>query len=177
MAPPLLEFLERHGGSLQLSGLRALVPGCGSGHEARYLATQGLLVTGLDLSPDALASAARWPAPHPIHWLCGDFLLPGTWLGQPFDYLIEHTCLCSMPPHLWPAYAASARHVLVPGGSFVGIFYIQTRDPGGPPYQIDPGQIDALFGTGWQLRDRFRPTRSFPSRVGREEVRWYQKCP
>ena len=43
-----------------LSG-RVLVPGCGTGHDVRALAGQGLEVTGLDIAPLALEKARAHP--------------------------------------------------------------------------------------------------------------------
>ncbi|MEZ4466721.1 MAG: methyltransferase domain-containing protein [bacterium] len=45
--------------------MRVLVPGCGRGHDVEALARAGLQVTGLDLSPTALALAAAWSARSP----------------------------------------------------------------------------------------------------------------
>lgn len=96
-------------------------------------------------------------------------------MRAPFDGLVEHTCLCAMPPHFRQAYAASVAEVLLKGAFFFGIFYLRTRDPGGPPYPIEPAQIDALFEENFILHERWQPQLAFESRLGREEARWYQR--
>jgi SAM-dependent methyltransferase len=170
-APPLLEFLERG----PLRGRRALVPGCGSGHEAAAVAAYGLEVTGLDFSASAVAQASkRYPLPQ-LSFVEGDLLQPREWFREPFDWVFEHTCLCAMPPEVWPRYVRSVARVLRPGGHFFGIFYIRTREPGGPPFQIERTQIDQLFGPRFVLQERYAPCRSFASRAGREEVRLYRR--
>jgi SAM-dependent methyltransferase len=57
-APPLSEWLEKHG---PLNG-RVLVPGCGSGHDVRGLAEAGssnCTVVGLDIASAAIEQARR----------------------------------------------------------------------------------------------------------------------
>src|SRR3954466_8049013 len=56
-SPALKQYLERHA----VSG-RALVPGCGRGHEVALAGEHGLDATGLDIAPTATAEArARYP--------------------------------------------------------------------------------------------------------------------
>jgi tetratricopeptide (TPR) repeat protein len=56
-SPPMKQFLERHA----LSG-RALIPGCGRGHEVALALEHGLDATGLDIAPTAIAEArAQYP--------------------------------------------------------------------------------------------------------------------
>src|SRR5256885_9267446 len=53
--PSLVEFVE----STPPPRGRVAVPGCGRGHDARYLATRGYAVTGFDWAPAALSAARR----------------------------------------------------------------------------------------------------------------------
>src|SRR5688500_5859432 len=52
-APALVDFIE----STPPPRGRVLVPGCGRGHDARYLAERGYSVVGVDFSPTALGAA------------------------------------------------------------------------------------------------------------------------
>ena len=52
-APPLVEFVER---TPPAPG-RVAVPGCGRGHDVRFLARRGHAVVGFDFSPVAVAEA------------------------------------------------------------------------------------------------------------------------
>lgn len=169
-APPLEAYLaERaiHG--------QVLVPGCGTGHDVRLLARQGAAVTGLDLAPAALARARAVPPEGDEVYVCCDFLqLPPDLIGR-FDWVVEHTCLCALPPAARPAYAASVAAALKPGGSLLGIFYreVPDYDGEGPPHPITAEELDALFGAAFEQVVAYHPTRTYPSRpFGCEELRW-----
>lgn len=170
-APPFLEFLERQtapSGSL-------LVPGCGSGHDVRLFAEHGARVTGMDISTTALREARRLN-PHERAWyLAGDILRPPESLRGTFDWIVEHTCLCAMAPSHWEAYARSIPALLKPEGHFLAIFYRRPHDPGGPPFGISAGEIDRLFTPHFDLLESRLPARSYASRTGREEIRWYRR--
>jgi SAM-dependent methyltransferase len=170
-APPWEEFVEREGAPAG----RMLIPGPGSGHDVRYFAELGAQVTGLDISASAVA-AARARNPHPdADYRVGNFLDPDPALHGRFDWVVEHTCLCAIDPVHWPAYARAVRTVLRPGGYFLALFYRNPHDDTGPPHRIDAHTIDALFGRDFIPLKSWIPSKSYDSRRGREELRWYRK--
>jgi len=169
-APPFLEFLERHPAPTG----SVLVPGCGSGHDVRLLAEHGARVTGMDISATAISEAQIRNSHERASYMAGDILQPARNLSGTFDWIFEHTCLCAMEPSNWDTYARSIRTLLKPEGQFVAIFYRRPHDPGGPPFGISEEEINRLFGTGFDLLEARIPTRSYTSRAGREEIRWYR---
>jgi len=172
-APPFLEFIESHGppaGCL-------LVPGCGSGHDVRLFAEHGARVTGMDISETAVAEAERLTPGGDARYLVADVLDPPTRLLGTFDWIVEHTCLCAMDPLHWPAYARAVPALLKPGGHYLAIFYRHPHDPEGPPFGISGEAIDHLFGREFELLESRVPGRSYASRSGREEIRWYRRKP
>jgi ubiquinone/menaquinone biosynthesis C-methylase UbiE len=101
-----------------VAGARICAVGCGAGREARYLASQGALVTGIDLSEPLLALAREREATTPlgITYLRDDaHVLAG--LGDAsFDGVVCYMALMDIPD-LERALDAIAR-ILVPGGWF-----------------------------------------------------------
>jgi SAM-dependent methyltransferase len=169
-APPFGEFVDREGAPRGT----VLIPGPGSGHDVRYFAEMGATVTGLDISPSAIAAASE-RNPHPdATYLQGNILDPAPELFGRFDWVIEHTCLCALDPVEWPRYAAAIPKLLVPGGHYLALFYRNPHDPDGPPHGIDAATIDRLFGASFTLLKSWVPGRSYASRAGREEMRWYK---
>jgi len=57
-SPPMKQYLERH-----LVRGRALVPGCGRGHEVALAVEHGLDATGLDIAPTGVAEARAISTP------------------------------------------------------------------------------------------------------------------
>ncbi len=101
-APPLLEWIAHRG---PLRG-NILVPGCGSGHDVRAIASasQAAQVVGLDIAPSALDQARRFPVAGQETYLLADlFDLPAVLIGR-FEWVFEHTCFCAIDPQQRPDY-------------------------------------------------------------------------
>lgn len=163
-APPLTAFLKRH----PVRGA-VLVPGCGTGHDVRALASRGECeVTGLDLSATALRIARTHP---PVGTECyaeGDlFALPEDWAGR-FDWVVEHTCFCAIPPALRPDYVTAVSRALKPGGHYLALFFLTPDAPEGPPHGATREEIAQLFDPGFQLLEEWIPEEAFEGREGRE---------
>jgi methyl halide transferase len=172
-SPPLLAWLSKQ---KALQG-RALVPGCGLGHDAALLATAGLNVTGLDISATAVRRAQALHDPLPITWLCQDLFSDS--IGAEYDWVFEHTCLCALQPDLRQTYERAVHQRLRPGGRLVGVWFIQPDlAPGesGPPFGISIPELDALFPTQhWQVVEDIAPVVAYPGRDGRERLRVLEK--
>jgi len=130
-----------------LAPCRILVPGAGRSREPAALARDGFDVTALDLADSAIQ-------------VQHDRLGPGravqadvtTWQPpQAFDAIYDQTCLCALPPPLWPAYEAQLRRWLRPNGRLF-ILFMQMGRPGGPPFDCPIPTMRALFA-GWTWPD------------------------
>ena len=151
---------------------RALVPGCGHGHEVSLLQDLGWDAVGLDVAPEALA-AARQRDPRP-QWRCGDLLNPPpTWWGT-FDLVLEHTCFCALPPRCRPTCGQAVARLLRPGGTFLGLFWCHSR-PDGPPFGATPEELEACFGRALRLITLRPAQRSVEDRCGEEWLGRWQK--
>jgi len=162
-APPLREFLRDH----PVTG-EVLVPGCGTGHDVRLLALQGASVTGLDISPTALSLAQGHPAVGRERYELGDlFALPGGWTGR-FDWVVEHTCFCAIPPCRREDYAESVSRVLKPRGLLLAVFFLDPEVEVGPPHGATRKEIAALFDPFFAMEREWNPGIAFPERGGGE---------
>src|SRR5580658_5037416 len=83
-SPGLVDFLAGHPG---LKRGTVLVPGCGSGHDARVWAGAGFTVTGYDLAPSAirLSIERTRAAGLSAEFVLGDFLTDNP--PRPFDWI------------------------------------------------------------------------------------------
>ncbi len=168
-SPGLVDFLAAD----RVEG-RALVPGCGFGHDVRALVAQGAEVIGLDLAPSAVEGARRFPPVADERYELGNlFALPAEMRGA-FDWVWEHTCFCAIDPSMRAAYVEAVHGALKPGGHLLAIFY---PDPGntspgeGPPFEVSIAELDRLFLPRFELLREWLPQRAYPGREGREWMR------
>lgn len=168
-SPPMKQYLERH----PLHG-RALIPGCGRGHEVALAVEHGLDATGLDIAPTGVAEAqARYP--HLAkRFVTGDLFNPPKEMLGAFDVVLEHTCMSALPPSMRSDYRRGIDLTLRPGGLLIGVWFINPDlDPGevGPPYPLSVPDLTELFADGYQIVDDYVPDTAFNGREGRERVR------
>lgn len=174
-SPPMKEWVL----SNQPAG-RALVPGCGLGHDLLMLVEHGVDALGLDISPTAMALAKETHPALADRFVLGDlFATPADWQGS-FDFVFEHTCLCALPPDWRPRYEQAVYSLLKPGALLVGVWYINPdMDPGesGPPFGMPVPELDHLFGAPrWQVVQDYVPSTAYDGRTGRERLRVLRKA-
>lgn len=166
-APALVEWLASHDGR----GLRAIVPGCGPGHDALALARAGFAVTAVDFAEAAVATtrAAAGAAGVTMDVLQADlFSLDPAHVGR-FDLWFEHTCFCAIDPAMRPRYVETAARLVVPGGRLLAVFFTH-GEPDGPPYDVRPHEIAPLFAPHFAV-ERLEPvTCSVAKRQGEETL-------
>jgi SAM-dependent methyltransferase len=164
-SPPLVEWLTRN----KVSG-RVLVPGCGVGHDVAHLVSLGIDAHGLDIAPTAVARAKEhYPQ------LVERFVLADLFEHRgEFDAIIEHTCLCALPPEWRGKYRDAVAKLLKPGGLLIGTWFVNPEmDPGesGPPFGISPEELAALFADQFEVVESYTPEAAYPGREGRELLR------
>ena len=168
-APAMKQYLARHA----VRG-RALVPGCGRGHEVALAVEYGLDATGLDIAPTGVAEA-RAKYPHLAErFVMGNFFDPPEAMRGAYDVVLEHTCMSALPPTLRAHYRRGIDLTLRPGGLLIGVWYINPAlDPEneGPPFPFSLVDLTALFADGYEVVEDYVPDVAFTGREGRERVR------
>ncbi|WP_009959853.1 methyltransferase domain-containing protein [Verrucomicrobium spinosum] len=169
--PVLAEVQQRHP---QLFQGEVMVPGCGTGSDARWLAAQGCRTTGVDIAPLAVDRARSLDAGQGVQYVLASlFDLPEELRGK-FDLVWEHTCLCALDPALRKAYIQGVAAALKVEGHVAGVFFIDPEmDPGetGPPFGISPEELTGLWEeAGFRVQESWVPTTGYSGRVGRERV-------
>lgn len=169
---PMLEVLRTTHPKL-LRG-RVLVPGCGLGHDARWLADHGCEVVALDIAPLAIDRARQLDTGHCVDFRLVDiFNLPEDLRGI-FDLVWEHTCLCALDPPTRAQYIAGVRSALRPCGTVAGVFYMNPAlDPGetGPPFGITLEELIRLWQEGgFEVQEHRLPEAAYEGREGRERL-------
>ncbi len=154
-------FVERH------TPMPVLIPGCGSAHEAWWLAEKGWLVRAIDFAPKAVETARAQLGAHAGVVEEADFFT----YRPPFEpgWIYERAFLCALPPERRDDYAAHMA-ALLPGGTLLAGFFFVGATPKGPPFGIERADLDALLLPHFQLLEDEPVTDSIPVFAGRE--RW-----
>jgi SAM-dependent methyltransferase len=160
-APPLARWLADHP---PRAGARALVVGCGRGHEARLLARAGARVTAIDFAAAAIADARAVEPQLAIDYRVQDLF---TLEGERFELVVEHTCFCAIDPARRAEYARVIRSVLDDDGALVALFFTHRR-PGGPPFGVSRDELHAIFSDRFAFAHEETPRDSVAARAGEE---------
>lgn len=158
---------------------RVLIPGCGRGHEALYLAERGFHVTAVDWVPEPLAHLRHKAREHGLDIEVSHvnaFELPPLYDGT-FDVFLEQTFFGAIEPSLYSNYEALAYRALRPGGQLLGVF-MEVPWKGGPPYHCPADLVLSKFPDARWHRGAPEPcTPPNPARPGPEYTLRLQKLP
>ena len=133
------------------NGARAVVVGCGPGHDAEFLAQRGFEVTAFDLSESAIDQVRARHPESSVTYAVADLLdLPGEWAGG-FDLVVEAMTVQAMPRTLRADATAAVSSLVAPGGALlvIGVFL----PPGasldeGPPFLLTREEVAAFGADG-----------------------------
>ena len=164
-SPGLVDFLSSSSNQIPLG--RALVPGCGRGHDARALAKAGWNVTGLDIAPSSIPMAQKLATNKGLNidFLLGDFLSKKP--ESQFDLIFEHTLFCAINPNRRKDYVKAIQNWLKPKGHYLAVNYMITENDEEPPFSTNAEELDTTFRPCFDLIKRWIP-RSYENRSGKE---------
>lgn len=173
---PLLTALVTKG---EVTGRRALVPGCGSGYDVLTLAGGGITTLGIDLAQvavqrfEALRCQAGLSA-RLAQCRTADFFVEP--FAEPFDLVWDYTFLCALDPAQRPAWAKRMAEVIASGGELLTLLFPVDagRDPHeGPPYALNPDQVESSLAPYFARASLAPASLSHKARLGREWLgRW-----
>jgi methyl halide transferase len=169
-SPGLADWLAAHP---DLPRGTVLVPGCGTGHDAREWAKAGFTVTGFDLAPSAvrLAQERTKSAGLTARFLRGDFLEDEP--CEHFDWIFEHTLFCAIDPARRDDYVQAVLRWLKPDGQYLAVNYL-IPDEDGPPFGTTREEQVRRFSPHFEMLADWVP-RSYPNRTGLERMFWWKR--
>jgi cyclopropane fatty-acyl-phospholipid synthase-like methyltransferase len=141
---------------LAKSGLltgQVLDVGCGTGEQSLLAASHGASVTGVDVSPAAIAQARAKAAQRglDVRFEVADALDLGQ-LGPNFDVIIDSGVFHVFSDEDRPRYVASLAAVLRPGGTLY-LMCFSDRQPGDfGPRRVREDELRASFSDGWAVQ-------------------------
>ena len=175
-SPALVAWLNQNRGVITGP---VLIPGCGTGHDVRAVATAepASFPLGIDISEIAVRRCRQQKT-------CGNegyrkanlFALPEDLMGT-FNWVVEHTCFCAIDPEKRHAYVSAVAASLKPEGLLLGIFYLNPRSnddqpSSGPPHGTTIKELESLFlkNNIFTITKVMTPAACYPEREGRERL-------
>ena len=165
VAPPFVKLWEEE----KLPVGKALVPGCGRGHEVIFLAENGFEVTAIDFSKGAVTYLERALEERSLSGrvLHQDFFGLDNSHDGIYDLVLEQTFFCAIAPRQRQDYVRNVTRILKPGGMLVGLFY-HTDKEGGPPYNTTRADITVNFAKNFKILELDKTTLSAEQRKDKE---------
>ncbi|CAN5858729.1 methyltransferase domain-containing protein [soil metagenome] len=174
---PVLE--EAHFLHPELFQGKVLVPGCGTGYDARSLAHLGCEVVGLDIAPLAIEQARKLDSTGSVDFRLENLFDLSENLRGAFDFVWEHTCLCALPLEMRNQYVRGVKSALKPEGRVMGVFFLNPDmdpDESGPPFGITVDELISLWtAEGFTVVEQWEPKTGYSGRVGRELFLWLRQ--
>ena len=167
-APALVDFVE----ATPPPRGRVVVPGCGRGHDARFLARHGYSVTAFDFSPAVLAAAQTLAQAEgsDVTFEQRDIFGASADFTHAFDGAWEYTCYCAIDPRRRDEYLDTLATIVKPGGWLLACFFPLRAVAAGPPFPVSRAEIKRRLGRHFRVEREFAPIRSVRGRQGREWV-------
>jgi SAM-dependent methyltransferase len=140
---------------VETGGRRALVPGCGLGHDAEALALAGWAVTAVDYAAELEPLVRGRFGPLGCRFVAENALTFND--EEPYDLLFDHTFFCAIDPEDRPVFGELARRLLRSGGRVGSIVYPAGKDlaSGGPPWGMSTVELAGALGSGFhQVEDQ-----------------------
>jgi SAM-dependent methyltransferase len=165
-APPLVDFVE----ATPPPRGRIAVPGCGRGHDVRFLARHGYDVTGFDFSPVAVDAAEKLARDEGLEvaFERRDIFSLANDHAHAFDGAWEYTCYCAIDPRRRDEYLRTLNTIVKPGGWLLACFFPLRGAPAGPPFPVSQAEVKRRLPPHFRIERAFAPVRSARGRQGRE---------
>lgn len=136
---------------------RLLDSGCGTGEHSLLAKENGLSVTGVDISPKAVAVARRKAAERAIdvEFLVASMLEPLPFEDRAFDTVLDSGVFHSFDGAEQSAYVDNLTRVTAPGGRLHLICFSEHQPGEGEwgPRRITQAEIRAAFAEGWAAEE------------------------
>jgi methyl halide transferase len=138
VSPPIKTYID----GMQNKNATVLIPGCGNAYEMEYLLQQGFTnITIIDIAPTLVENLQQKFANNAnIKIVLGDFF---EHTGS-YDYIIEQTFFCALPPTMRQQYVHKMYQLLNENGLLLGLLFNKTFEQG-PPFGGSKVEYELLF--------------------------------
>jgi len=168
VSPPIKTYID----TIENKEVKILIPGCGNAYEAEYLIQQGFTnITVIDIAPSLVENLKqRFANNKNIRVVLGDFFEHhGT-----YDYIIEQTFFCALPPTMRQKYVWKMHQLLSDYGKLIGLLFNREFEIS-PPFGGNIKEYEPLFYKAFTFNSISLAGNSIPSRANSELFFEFQK--
>jgi SAM-dependent methyltransferase len=142
--PLLADWATRQ--RLDGQGKRALVVGCGLGHDAEFIASFGYETVAFDIAPSGIRAARDRFPDSSVNYQVANLLDPPDDFRSAFDLVIEIFTVQSLPVRLHREATGNVNSFVAPGGTLIVIAFAGQTDGtvDGPPWPLTRAEIEAF---------------------------------
>lgn len=158
--------------------LRTLIPGCGNGYEAAFMAKSGWPVTAIDFSPAAVQSARAAIGEWGQYVIEADFF--SFQPGQSLQLIYERAFFCALPPSRRAAIVERWASLLPDGALLAGYFFFDDADDAslkGPPFTIHSTEFATLLSPYFEILEDSAVSDSIAVFAGKERWQVWRRLP
>ena len=144
VSPPIQKLID----TIEDKNSAILIPGGGNSYEAEYLLQQGFTnITVIDIAPTLIEALQQKFVNQPhVKIILGDFF---EHQGQ-YDWIIEQTFFCALPPTMRPKYVWKMHQLLAPKGKIAGLLFNREFEEG-PPFGGNKVEYINLFSGAFTI--------------------------
>jgi SAM-dependent methyltransferase len=170
VSPPIETYFK----NVIPKNVRILIPGCGNAYEAEYLHNLGFNdITLIDIAPTLTANLRkRFTDIEGIKIVTGDFF---EHVGE-YDYIIEQTFFCALPPTLRQKYAWKMHQLLASNGKLIGLLFNRDFEVS-PPFGGSIDEYRLLFNSAFTFYNIDLASNSISARANTELFIEFEKNP
>lgn len=168
MSPPIKNYID----TIENKEAKILIPGCGNTYEAEYLLQQGFTnITVIDIAPTLVENLKeKFAGNKNIKVILGDFF---EHKGN-YDYIIEQTFFCALPPTMRQKYVWKMHQLLSDYGKLIGLLFNRKFDVS-PPFGGSLKEYEQLFYKAFVFNSISLAANSISARANTELFFKFQK--
>ena len=168
VSPPIKTYID----TIDNKEAKILIPGCGNTYEAEYLLEQGFTnITVIDIAPTLVENLKqKFANNNNITIILGDFF---DHQGK-YDFIIEQTFFCALPPTLRQKYVWKMHQLLTDYGKLFGLLFNREFEVS-PPFGGSLNEYEQLFYEAFAFNSISMAGNSIPSRANTELFIEFQK--
>lgn len=161
ISPPIKDYID----TIDQKDARILIPGCGNTYEAVYLLEQGFSnITVIDIAPTLIKNLKiQFAGNKNITVVLGDFFDH----NGSYDYIIEQTFFCALPPTMRQKYVWKMQQLLAREGKLFGLLFNREFEIS-PPFGGNIQVYKQLFDHAFLIKSIATATNSIPARAHTE---------